>query len=60
MLRGAAIWVSFSHFDGMLFNTVSTHVLQMTIIEIVNMIAMPNGGMATTWAMDMRLIAGWH
>jgi hypothetical protein len=49
----------------MFLGTVSIDVLQMTVIEIIDMIVMSNGHMTTAWLMDVRtcsgrLIAGWH
>ena len=49
----------------MFLGTVGADVLQMTVIEIINVIAMPNGCVATARPMDVRtcagrLIAGWH
>ena len=65
MLGGAPIRVRFSHLNDMFLGAVVTDMLQMTVIEIINVIAMTNGCMATAWAMDVRispgrLIAGWH
>jgi hypothetical protein len=65
VLGGTPIRVRLSHFNHMFLGTVSTYVLQMTVIEIVHMIMMSNGCVATPWPMDVRtctgrLIAGWH
>ena len=62
---GAPIRVRFSHLNDMFLGAVVTYMLQMTVIEIINVIAMTNGCVATPWAMDVRtspgrLIAGWH
>lgn len=42
----------------MFLGTLIVHVLQMTMIEIINMVPMPHSGVATTWAMDVRTCAG--
>jgi hypothetical protein len=38
----------------MLLDEVPLHVLQMTMIEVISMAPMPNSGVATGWAMDVR------
>jgi hypothetical protein len=65
VLGGTSIWIRFRHFNHMFLGTVGADVLQMTVIEIINVIAMSNGRMATARSMDVRtcaggLIAGWH
>jgi hypothetical protein len=65
MLGGTPIGVRLSHFNHMFLGAVSADVLQMTVIEIVHMIMMSHGCVATAWPMDVRtctgrLIAGWH
>jgi hypothetical protein len=42
----------------MFLGAIGTNMLQMTVVEIVNVIAMSNGCMATAWAMDVRTCAG--
>jgi hypothetical protein len=65
VLGGTPLRVCFSHFNHMFLGAVRTNMLQMTMVEVVNVIAMSNGCMATAWAVDMRtwagrLIAGCH
>jgi hypothetical protein len=33
---------------------LATNVVQMAMIEIINMVLMPNGGVTTAWAMNVR------
>jgi hypothetical protein len=47
VLGGAPIRVRFRHLNDMLLGAVVTDMLQMTVIEIINVIAMSNGCMAT-------------
>jgi hypothetical protein len=65
VLGGAPIRVRFRHLNDMFLGAAGADMLQMTVIEIINVIAMTNGCMATAWTMDVRilpgrLIAGWH
>jgi hypothetical protein len=65
VLRGASIGVRFTHFHHVFLGVPVVHVLQVTMIKIINMIFMLNRGMATAWAVDMgtyarRLIGGGH
>jgi hypothetical protein len=65
VLGGTSIRIRFRHFNHMFLCTVGADVLQMTAIEIINVIAMSNGRMATARPVDVRtragrLIAGWH
>jgi hypothetical protein len=58
VLGGAPVRVRFGHFNHMFLGAIGTNMLQMTVVEIVNVIAMSNGCMATAWAMDVRTCAG--
>jgi hypothetical protein len=65
MLRRAPIWVRFGHFDHVFLGAPIVHVLHVTMVEIINMVRVLNGGMATAWAVDVRtcadsLIGGGH
>jgi hypothetical protein len=65
VLGGASNGIRFRHFNHMFLGAVGADVLQMTVIEIINVIAMPNGHMAAPRPMDVRtcagrLLAGWH
>ena len=42
----------------MFLGAVVTDMLQVAVIEIINVIAMTNGCMATPWAMDVRTSPG--
>jgi hypothetical protein len=65
VLRGASIGVRFTHFHHVFLGMPVVHVLQVTMIEIINMILMLNRCVATAWAVDVetcasRLIGGGH
>jgi hypothetical protein len=53
VLGGAPIRVRFSHLNDMFLGAVVIDMLQMTVIEIINVIAMTSGCMATPWAVDV-------
>jgi hypothetical protein len=53
VLKRASIRVRLTHFDRVFFALSVMYVLQMTIIEIIHMVAMLNDGVAATWAMDV-------
>jgi hypothetical protein len=54
VLRRASVGVHFRDFDNVFLDEVPSHVLQMTVIEVISMATMPNSGVATGWAMDVR------
>jgi hypothetical protein len=58
VLGRASIRVRFSHLNDMFLGAVVTDMLQVAVIEIINVIAMSNGCMATPWAMDVRTSPG--
>jgi hypothetical protein len=58
VLRRASIGIHFGHFNNVLLDMLAADVLQMTMIEIINMILMPNSGVATVWAMSVRTCTG--
>jgi hypothetical protein len=53
VLRRASVRVHFRDFDNVFLDPVTLHVLQMTAIEVISMLPMPNSGVATGWAMDV-------
>jgi hypothetical protein len=53
VLRRALIGIYLGHLNNVLLGALTMHVLQMTMIEVIDVITMPNGYMATAWAMDM-------
>ncbi len=53
VLRRAPIGIYLGHLNNVFLGALTMHVLQMTMIEIVNMVSVPNGYMATAWTMDM-------
>ncbi len=54
--RGAAVRVDRADFNHMLVDMILMGVMQMAIVQIVHVIAMLNGGVATARAMLMRVI----
>jgi hypothetical protein len=65
VLRGASIGVRFTHFHYVFLGMPVVHMLQVTMIEIINVILMLNGGVAAAWAVGVgscasRLIGGGH
>jgi hypothetical protein len=63
MSGSTMLWVAPTRIRGANFNYVFIsaplfHMLHMTIVEIINVILMLNGGMATAWAVDVRTCAG--
>jgi hypothetical protein len=53
VLGGAPIRVRLSYLNDIFLGAVVTDMLQVTVIEIINVIAMTNGCMATPWAVDV-------
>lgn len=65
VLRRATIGVAVGHFEDVVLGMAILHMLQMTVIEIIEVVLMPNGNMAAVGAMDVRafvsrLIGGGH
>jgi hypothetical protein len=65
VLRRATIGVPVVHFENVFVSMAILHMMQMTMIEIVNVVPMLNGCMTTARAMDVRtlvsrLIGGGH
>jgi hypothetical protein len=58
VLRRAPIGIYLQDFDNVFLGTPTLDVLQMTMIEIINMVPMPNSGVATAWAVEVRTCAG--
>ena len=54
---GASIRVRFTHCDHVFLGMPVVHVLQVTMIEIINMVPVLNGGVATAGAMGVRSCA---
>jgi hypothetical protein len=58
VFRRASIRIHFGHFNNVFLDMLTLDVLQMTMIEIINMVLMPNSGVATAWAMNVRTCTG--
>lgn len=54
--RCAARWVFGRNFDYVFFNTVSVLVMQVAVVEIIDMITVPNGGVAATGPVNMTVV----
>jgi hypothetical protein len=53
---GAAVWIGVAHLNDMLIEMVAMKVMEMTIVEIVDMPLMIDGGMAAVRAMLMGMV----
>jgi hypothetical protein len=53
VIRGAVIGIFRTHLDDMLIHVVTVRIMEMAIMQIVDVIAVANGGVATAWAMLM-------
>jgi hypothetical protein len=62
VLRRASIRIRFAHFDDVFLSMPVTDVLQMTMVQIVNVIPMANGSVATTWGRcaNLRQYVDWE
>jgi hypothetical protein len=58
VFRRASIRIHFGDFNNVFLDLLAVDVLQMSMIEIINMVLMPNSGMATAWAMNVRTCTG--
>jgi hypothetical protein len=60
MLRVAPIGIRGANFNHVFISAPLFHMVQMTLVEIINVILMLNGNMAAARTMHMRLIGGGH
>jgi hypothetical protein len=58
VLRRALIGICLGYFDNVFLGTAAKNASQMTMIEIIDMVPMPNSGMATARAVDVRTCVG--
>jgi hypothetical protein len=56
VIRRAGVWVRFRHLDHMLVHMVAMRMVQMAIMQIVDMVAVPQGGVAATGAMRVAMV----
>lgn len=56
MARSASCRVLFTHLQPMLVHMIAMHVVQVTIMKIIHVVAMLNGLMATVFTMLMIVI----
>ena len=56
VLRGAVCGVGFTHGQGVLFDACARDVVQVPIVDVVNMVAMLNGGVPTVGAMLVGMV----
>jgi len=58
MVRRALVGVRGRDFEGVLVNVAVVHVVQVIVMQIVDMVAVRDGGVAARRAMLMRVFAG--
>jgi hypothetical protein len=56
VLRRAAVRVLAGHLDHMLVDVIAMHVMQMSIVEIIDVVAVPDCGVAASRPVLMRVI----
>jgi len=56
MIRRAGVWVRLRHLDHMLVHMVAMRMVQMTIMQIVDMVAVPQCGVAAAGAMRVAMV----
>lgn len=54
--RRAGRRVACAHFDAMLIDMIAVHVVQMTIVQVVHMVAMAHGGVPAIRTMNVAVI----
>jgi hypothetical protein len=61
MLWIAPIGIYRANFNHVFFSAPVVNMLQMTVVEIIDVVLVTNGNMATSWTVHMlRLIGGGH
>ncbi|MDH2384858.1 hypothetical protein [Bradyrhizobium sp. CER78] len=55
-LGRASIWIDLTHLDHVLIGVIAVRMVKMAVVEIVNMVTVAHSGMATAWAMMMRVL----
>jgi hypothetical protein len=55
--RSAPRRVGLADLDDMFVNVIAMHVMQMTIMEVVNMSIVANRGMSTVWAVLVGMVS---
>jgi hypothetical protein len=53
VIRRAALRVGRAHLDDMLVDVAVVHMVQVTVVEVVDMIAMAHGRVAASWAVNV-------
>jgi hypothetical protein len=56
MVRGAGVGIVGGHVDHMLVEMVAVRVMQVAVVEIVHVIAVPDRGVAATWSVLVRVV----
>jgi len=56
VLRRAAIGILGGNLDHMLIDMIAMHVMQVTVVQVIDMVAMLHCLVATAWSMLMRVI----
>lgn len=66
VIGSATIWVFVAYVDPMLVHMIRVRMVKMTVVEVIHVVAVPDGNMATTGSMRvgvvgvMRKIASGH
>jgi hypothetical protein len=56
----APIGIYRANFNHVIFSAPAVNMLQMTVVEIIDVVLVANGNMATSWTVHMRLIGRGH
>ena len=66
MMGRAAIWIGRGDLNDMFVYVIPMQVVKMAVVEIVDMVAMAHGGVATVGSVNVWMVAGrrvggsWH
>ena len=56
VLRRASVWIGRRHLDRMFINVIAMHVVQMSVMQVVNVSTMVNRCMSAIWPVHMRVV----
>jgi hypothetical protein len=60
MLRAAAIGICFGHFDHVLIDAPVVRMMEMSMVQVIDVVPMPNRSVATARRVDVRMIGRGH
>ena len=55
MLRRASVGIRIRDLDDMLINMVAMHVMKVSVVQVIHVIAVADGDMATSGSMNVRM-----